>query len=195
MTAGVMVTEAPIPVRVVETGLDWPAWIAAISSAASLTLLVATAFFAWFALSDAKKTRHAQLILAVDEQWRTPSVQESIAAYARTNNEEIVALVQKLYSSEQSASEDERKKYAMLAPWANLVETVGALEHEGSIDCDAIYNMWGGGIIEAWAAWKDAAPVLREATGRPGVFVHFERLAAAMNKVAAKRAGRQATSA
>lgn len=58
-----------LEVRLVDEGVDWPAWIAASVALLTLGYLWWTVRHAKGALADARSTRHGQLILDINGQW------------------------------------------------------------------------------------------------------------------------------
>ena len=54
-------TFSALHVKLVEQGIDWPAWISACAAVVTLLVVAITAGFALVGLWDARRTRHAQL--------------------------------------------------------------------------------------------------------------------------------------
>jgi Domain of unknown function (DUF4760) len=156
---------------------DWPAWLAAIGALVTAGILVLTLGVAVGTLGDAKKTRHAQLIVALHSQWRGISVEYAARKlFGEYRDEALVSLVTKIYDpkSREAATEDELADWEKLVALVDTIEVIGVLRHEGALTYDLIYNMWGGGIGDTWRAWRPAIEKLREYTQEPDAFQWFE---------------------
>lgn len=174
-------TDYSVPIRLVEQGTDWPAWITAVSSAAGLAILAGTALFAYFALRDARRTRHAQLIIEIQDQWTSREIRDSWEQYGLVPESGIVDLVTTLHKPAQPpATKEQLDTYYALTTVANLIETIGALASEKALTRKVIYKMWGGVITGSWQAWDTAIPLLREFQKDPDIYHHFEKIAKAM---------------
>jgi hypothetical protein len=176
-----------VPVRLIEEGINWPAWIGAVASVLTLIYLMWAVRNAKGALADARSTRHGQLILAINKQWASSDVQESRELYRTIGEAGIVGLVTSLFDTVKTPDPGDIAQYLKLTIWANLVETIGVLESEGAITSDAVYKMWGAGILDAWAAWDEAIVPLRQYNRGRETYVHFERLARSIAKIADAR--------
>ncbi len=173
-----------VPVRLVEQGIDWSGRVTAVASAVGLALLAATALFAYFALRDSRRTRHAQLIIELQGQWNSREVRESLRQYGIVREAGIVDLVTNLYGpNDHVPTEYELETYYALGTIGNLVETIGALASEGAIPEPVIYKLWGGVIIGSWQAWDTAAPLLREYEKEPDIYYHFQQIAEDMVEI------------
>jgi hypothetical protein len=181
---------AVLDVRVIDEGIDWLAWIEAVASLVTLCVVVATAVFAYFALKDAKRTRHAQLATELIRHWTEPEAVKGRALYGagEYTAQDIADLVAKLFGPPGSAvTADERSDWDMLALWANQVEFIGVLASEKAITPEVIYKMWGGGIQTAWKAWEPAVMRLREYDGEPDTYQYFQEIALKMRKIGRQR--------
>jgi hypothetical protein len=185
MAVGVIAT---IQVKLVDQGIDWPAWVAAGATVLTLVVLAATARYAYRSaraglgsLEDARRSRHAQLILALDQQWGSPSIIASMKLYGKYTDRGLGDLVERMFGPNQRQPTDkELSDYESLAAAANLVETIGVLCEEGAITHEVIYKVWGGSIVYVWRAWQDAVANLRRYLDEADAFVHFERTGRAM---------------
>jgi hypothetical protein len=185
MTVDVIPT---IHVKLIDQGIDWPAWVAAAVAFLTLVVLAVTARYAYRsaqsglgALEDARRSRHAQLILALDQQWSSAPIIASMKLYGKYTDKGLIDLVERMFGPNQfPATDEELSDYESLAAAANLIETIGVLCEEGTITHDVIYKVWGGSIVYVWRAWEDAVANLRRYLDEADAFVHFERTGRAM---------------
>jgi hypothetical protein len=179
----------------VEQGTDWPAWISAGASLATLFIVLVSARFAYNALEDARRTRHAQLITELTRDWTQPAIVEAQRLHGRYAETGIVSLVDKLFGpTKEKPTDNELGDWSKLVQVANSIEALGVLASEEAITPEVIYKMWGGAILTAWPAWDEAIRKLREYDREPDTFEHFEKIAQDMKRISEKRrASRGAT--
>lgn len=183
----------PVDVSIVDQGRDAYDVIVSVLTlligAATVGVVVATAVIAWRALDDVKKTRHAQLMLSMREQWTQPTMVDAMELYGKYDNAAIQDLVRSLFLEEETGTDAELDTYHKLVSWPNLIEVVGVLWSEGAISTEAVYKMWGGSILRIWQAWEPTLPQLRKIPDvPPGALTHFQALARALEEHAAGKA-------
>lgn len=154
--------------------------------------LVVGVIFAWFALRDARKTRHAQLLADFSSRWDSKEMNESAALGRAFAPKGLVELSNKIYGpdSQHPAHPDDLEKWkANLADWyiaiawPNLLETVGVMVHAKALPRELVYQLWGGPIIDAWSRdWELATVAHRDHLGDDNVFRYFAWLAEKMNE-------------
>jgi hypothetical protein len=176
---------AVLPVKLVDQGIDWPAWIAAAAALLTVGVLGATARYAYKSalggLEDARRSRHAQLIVALDQYWESTAIATSMKLYGKYTDKALADLVTKMFGpGDDRPTDQELSDYESLAASANLIEMIGVLCDEGAITEDVVYKIWGGSIVTVWRAWGEALPKLREDLDEADVFVHFARTGKAM---------------
>jgi hypothetical protein len=177
-------------VKLVDQGIDWPAWITAgFTAVAALGVL-----FALWSLKDAKRTRHGMLMTEISRQWSDPVVVESLKLYGKHSEKRLVGLVDLLFGppGETQTTDDDRNVFSSLAVLANLIESMGVLVSETTITDEIVYKMWGGTILVVWEAWDEAIPKLRKYDGEPDTFKYFESIAHAMQRISAREKARHA---
>jgi hypothetical protein len=164
------------------SAVEWATILIAFGTLASAAILGITAIYiyrsaqnALLALEDARKTRHAELVTDLSRRWDEPLIAESRKLFGKKTAEELVEVVNEFY-----VTGDNDDEYYKLTAWPNLIETIGVLESDGAISPEVIHQMWGGGIIVAWAGWCDAIQALRERAERPTTYLNFGRLAEMM---------------
>ncbi|MDQ3857479.1 MAG: DUF4760 domain-containing protein [Actinomycetota bacterium] len=184
--AAALLAARSIPVRIVDEGIDWPAWISALASLLTLIVVALTAVAAYGALRDARRTRHGELITELSRQWSDPAVVQSIRLHGEYSAASLDALVERLFGPADEKPQDEGD-WSKLAVWANLVESMGVLVSEGAITNETVYKMWGGGIMRAWSLWEPAVLRLREIEKQPDTFQYFEKIGGAMLSIARQR--------
>lgn len=178
---------APVPVRVADAGIDWPAWISA--GAAMLTLIIVgfTAGFALVGLWDARRTRHAQLITEIMRAWTDPAAVEAHALHGKFTEQDIISLVDRVFAPGNTAAPNDLSDWSKLTRVANLIESLGVLVSEAAITPEVVYKMWGGAILTAWPKWDKAVTKLREYDGEPDTFVYFEEISLAIRGISEDR--------
>lgn len=181
---------AAFPVKLVEEGIDWPAWISAVAAAATLVIVVATAIFAVVGLLDARRTRHAQLVLSLNDQWKSPAILASREMYwTYSSPTAIVKLVEKVHGpDEPRATEQEQEDYEALSATPNLIELIAVLRSDKAITTDLVYRMWGGDILSIWFYWENAVPTLQRLTREPDLLRGFVVLCSDIQKMFTERA-------
>jgi hypothetical protein len=185
-----------VPVRLVEQGIEWPAWISAGAAVATLVIVAVTAGFALAGLRDARRTRHAQLVIELSSRWDDPEIIRSASLAAEYTPAGIVALLERLYSPrpKQRGWRHRRKRERALAVYfnvflyANLLESIGTLLEEEAISAKVIYRLWGAEIIGAWEdTFEEPVRFLRTKQQDQGIYRSFEELAGAMAPLHAAR--------
>jgi Domain of unknown function (DUF4760) len=176
-------------------GFDWPGWLTAIFTVA----IAAAAWVALRSLGDARRTRHGMLIADLSRRWDERVLSESVALWSSHTDEQILALVEKVYVTE-SATEAEADLVVKLSAVPQLLETIGVLVADGVLEADVVYQMWGATIIGAWDTWREPIDRIRASERRPWAYEHFQELAMKMrdrearrwraNRAASGRAGR-----
>lgn len=136
------------------------------------------------AIDDAKTTRHAQLVLALDARWIDPAIRSAGKLYDSYTKQGLADLVEAIFDPAKRATTKPTSKqeadYWALASFADLIETIGALCADGAITEDVVYNVWGGPIADIWRAWELALPRLRALWGEDDIFKNFDDLGKAM---------------
>jgi hypothetical protein len=185
---------AAIPVRLVDEGIDWPAW----DWPAWITLgvVLVTAVLALLALVDARRTRHGQLVVEILRDWSTREAEEAHALHGELTEDKLVALTDRLFKPPRTRpSTEELEKdlttWNQLVRLANLVEALGVLASEKAIASKTVYKMWGGPILEAWPKWDEAVKRLRRYVEEPDQFQYFEEIAVKMRRISRKRKRRR----
>jgi hypothetical protein len=168
-------------------GADRAAWTTAIAT----TVLAVAALGALASIWDARRTRHAQIIIDFARRWDDADVNESIRAYRALGDDGVLELVQKIYpvprNLDAPGPEDrDLADYFKLIVWANVIETAGVLVSMKAINAKAIYKMWGASVASGWRSWKVPVEHMRLYEGHTGAFRHFEQLAAEIDKCTRK---------
>jgi hypothetical protein len=150
---------------------DKPVWwlVVATFSLAGIALL------ALGSLLEARKDRHAQLLLDLSRRWDEQQIAESEQASAKRTPSEKVALMKRAYADKPS--EEAVKEWAVLLVIPNLCETLGALEAEGAISLGTLHRMWGTAIQNLWRQWEKPVKEIRETMKAPRAYAELERLA------------------
>lgn len=146
----------------VELVEDWAAWLEAFSTFVAAVVLSATAVIARSTLEDAKRTRHAQLLVELNKWWASAAIIESQKLLSNYTKEDLLALVERLFGKDQSKRlKDDVPNWETLQQTANFIENIGVLHDEGALTAEVIYKNWGGAILEVWEAWSLAVPRLQ----------------------------------
>lgn len=166
--------------------IEWFTLAIAIGTVGSGLILGATAIVARGALADAQRSRHAELLVSLEGRWTNAAITQSFHTFARYTDEEVAALVERVYGkSDYKPTDEELTDNEHLTACANFIETIGVLWDDGALTTEVIYKAWGGPIIEAWAAWHLAVPVMRKATNEgDDLYRYFQSLALEMRKMA-----------
>jgi hypothetical protein len=156
---------------------DTPVWITAY---ATVSLAIA-ACFGLRSLRDARKTRHGEVLTELSRRWDDHLVLKSLTLGRKYGPSGTLALVDALWTPGVT-DRDERDldDWYAISVYPNLLETIGVYLREGVISDSIVYRLWGANIISAWRDWKGTVEALRDATGEPDVWIHFERLASKM---------------
>jgi hypothetical protein len=161
-------------------------WLTAVAT----TILAIGVGVAWFAIEDAKKTRHAQLVLALDARWTTPGIETAVKLYGSYTKQKLADLVGTMFDPAARAirepTKEETADYEGLAIVANLIETIGALCKTGAITPDVVYDVWGGPIVDVWRTWELALPKLRKLRDEQAIYEHFDHIGKTMQDLLPK---------
>jgi hypothetical protein len=156
-------------------GPDWAAITTAVATAVTAIILGLTALFIGRQLADARRTRHAQLLIDLSRRWDEPLIADSELASARFSPAEKVDLAKRAYAAAPSQTDVENWGLLLVIP--NLCETLGVLEAEGAISLPTISRMWGTAIQGIWRHWEQPIDQVRETTKAPRAYVELQRLA------------------
>jgi hypothetical protein len=166
---------------------------------ATVGLLVGV-ILAGFAVRDAKRTRHGQVLIDLYRQMAAPEMVASFTEYVAYTPDELAALASKFFDPHRAppsnAEEAEADSLAIdalnqLTISADFIELVGVLEFEGAITSSAIYNAWGGQFMHAWMTWELAVPRFRYLRQQEDIWQHFERISKELLKIKVGRDGRR----
>lgn len=179
----------------------WADKMTAISTLVSAVILAGAIGVAIWTVLDARKTRHAELLVSLNAQWRAVLKENDATSLMRNYREpRILDLVDRLFGpgrSRRSQRTRDIEAWERLMAVVDMIETMGVLQSHGALDYDVIYDMWAAGIDDTWQQWKNAVVRVRGYTGRPETFNHFEavgqeierRLAIAASVASSSRAG------
>jgi hypothetical protein len=164
-----------MPRVVVENPASLADWLTAGGTLASVLIVLVAAVAAWRSLEDARRTRHAELVLKLNDQWS--GLSDSFKLYWKYPRDPLAALVDRLYGPNQPrATSSEQDDFEGLRASVNLIETIGVLRADGALTTRLIYRMWGGSILAVWLSWEAALPKLRSYTKEPDMLRGFEAL-------------------
>lgn len=149
--------------------------------------LVIGVIFAWWAVKDARQTRHVQLLADFSQRWESDELADADRFAREFGPEGLAQLRDRLYGPnaiDPRAGGEELEKYGAnlvdwfrVIKWPNLLEAVGVMANAGAIPTRLVYRMWGGTIIDAWRRdWEHAAKANRAHLKDPEVFRYFEWL-------------------
>lgn len=150
-------------------------------------VLIATAVLALRSLSDARRTRHGQLVADLSRRWDDPAVLESLKLFRTTyGTAGTTKLIETLWppgiSWPPGIEQDEADldDWYRLSIYPNVIEAFGVFLSERVISPEVIYKMWGPGIISAWQEWEEPVQRLRDITETEESWRHFQEVAEAM---------------
>jgi hypothetical protein len=172
------------PIRIVDGSTDWAAWITAVST----VVLAVFAVGAIYGIIDARRTRHAQIIVDFSRRWDEADVNESFKVYRELGKDGVLDLARKMYpipkGTPPTATSEEVDQFFRAAINANVIESAGVLRSSKAVSAKVLYKMWGGTITLGWEEWKPTAQHLRQFEGHTGAFRYFEELANKVEKYA-----------
>ncbi|HZT45089.1 MAG TPA: hypothetical protein VFA24_02820 [Gaiellaceae bacterium] len=151
-------------------------WLTGISTG----VLAVGVFVAWVALSDAKKTRHAQLVAEFSARWDSRAILLSLRLGRDYGPVGLAELADKVLGVD-SPDADNLRDWYRVSEWSNLLETIAVMVKDGALPSRMIYRMWGGTIITAWHRdWKLCAQRQRDKLGDDNILRYLEELAGVM---------------
>lgn len=184
-----------LPVKVVDQGIDWPAWITAVAAVVALGI----GAVAVLGLLDARRTRHAQLVTDLSRRWDEPLATESREIDGEYDTRTLVALLDRVYDPPDDADTATRRADAAtffkLGVSLNLIETIGVLWSEKAISAGVIFKLWGANITEVWEKWSEPIDLMRDREGYPGIYRAFQDLAGEMQERLAREKEKAARAA
>jgi len=68
----------------------------------------------------------------------------------------------------------------------NYIEGIGVLVSRGLVEEDLVYEFWGDIVLSTWRDYEAVIRAMRERSGEPRMYEHWERLA---SDVAGRKAG------
>lgn len=155
-------------------GTNWAAWVTAVATSVLATGVV----FAWFAIQDAKRTRHAQLIMDLTQRWDQLVYREQLVVVFASRR--LQALVRLVYGGQPSQRAID--EYLRLIQLPSLIETIGVLViGQDVLDIEIVDQLWGEAIVDLWQRWTPAINEIRDRTDYPEAFDYFRQLAEALD--------------
>lgn len=170
----------------IDPGPDWTEITTAVSTGAATLIVGVTALYASRQLKDARRTRHSQLILALDEQWKT--LGPSLKLCWKYPRDELARLIERPRRPGQTPLPSDLADYEGLREAVNLAETIGVLRADGALTTEVIYRTWGGTIYALWLSWETGLPKLRDYLGEPDTLRGFEAVARDILEIMEERA-------
>lgn len=154
-----------------DEGIDWAAWITAISTA----VLAAGVLVALWGIVDARRTRDGQLVTDLSRRWDEPLVHESIVAHHVHGQPGTIDLIRRLYrvGGAEPLDEEGLRLYTTLTAWPVLIDVIGVLVSEKAISLDVAYKMWGHQVVSAWDWWKEPVLFQREIEAGDSAYADF----------------------
>lgn len=145
-------------------------WLTALAT----VVLAVGVVFAWFAVRDARRTRHGQLIVDLSRRWDELAFAEQLLT--RTSRARLLEFVNQLYGVDPA--EYGPDQFLRLSELPSLVETIAVLVRQQSLTVEIVNDLWGPTISEIWSVWESAIVTMRELTGAFDTYSNFEWLAA-----------------
>jgi len=140
--------------------LDW-GQVAAVVAA---LVAVATVFFVWRQIVEARRAVQAQALLTLMLSMQTP---------------EVVVARAKLYKLRDDglSGKDLLAHAAEIEPAIRVLDTVGVFAKRNLLPREALLASWGGMICEVWSASEEFINARRQLHKRPDLWKEFEELA------------------
>jgi hypothetical protein len=170
---------------------DWAAWVTAFATFVTMGVLLASLLIAGSQLEDARRTRHAQLVLEINAQWRDATIEAMPLLPKYSDGKALVTLVEKLHKKPSSplSAQDMAERTQALADWLTLIamvdaiEMIGVLVKQRALSWEIVYDMWATGIHDTWHAWNQGAVnTLRDLTGDRDTLSGFETVGREMER-------------
>lgn len=162
-----------------------PDWAAKMAALATLVLAIA-AVIALASLGDARRARHAQIILDLSRRWDEPIATESRELEGDYDVAGILSLIESVYKPPAGATVAAQKAgvavFFKLQASLNLMETIGVLYAEDAISGRVIFRLWGASIVQTWDRWDQPIRRMRDLEKRLGIYRYFELLARDMKE-------------
>jgi hypothetical protein len=148
-------------------------WLTGVATA----VLAAGVFFAWGSLRDAKRTRHAQLVVDLSRRWDEQQRAEQLQS--EYTEKRLLKLVEQLYGQRWwgSAEDYDPAEFVRMNELPSLIETIGVLVSRDALTLEIVFDLWAPTIIAAWEVWRRPAERIRELTGAPDSYRQFQKLA------------------
>ena len=136
--------------------------------------------FAWFAVKDAKRTRHSQLIVDLSRRWDELVTSEQLGS--RYTRRRLLELVLQVYAGRPTGYPSD--EVIRLSELPSLVETIGVLVlHTKSLTVEIVDSLWGPTIVELWDVWSRPVDIIRRETQEFGTYFYFQKLAAELRQM------------
>jgi hypothetical protein len=139
-------------------------------SAATLIVVAAAAIAAVVQLKHLRASNQLTALLAIMNQWNSPTVQEALNALRRVpeklKDPDYVAVLKR------GAMRAEHPEFLALDLW----EQIATFSKHGLIDERVLLDISSSQVLVAWRSVQPAIPLIRE-RGGPSAFENFEYLA------------------
>lgn len=159
---------------------NWAEQLTAWATLAAAVIVAATAAFAAWQLRDARRTRHAQLLIELSRRWDEPGFVDAQRLFGRQTKGDLVDLITTIY--QKGGQEPDLKLFTTIEAIPNFWETLAILHSERAVSLAVADKMWGTAIRRSWAAWRPAIMHLRAVTRTPSTYEYFEELASAVGR-------------
>jgi hypothetical protein len=138
---------------------DWSAvalWVTAL-------ILLGTAIYAVFQLQDARRTRHAELLIHLTERLDSDRIVESHYLFYKRKPTGVIELRNFLTNRPEEVQETHYRDYTTLIRVPELYELIGVLRADKALNRTVIWRMWGPQIIAVREAWTEPIEDLKKA--------------------------------
>jgi hypothetical protein len=148
-------------------GTDWADWIAALSSAATLIVIIWGGVLAWRQLNATASSRNAAMLAEYSRRW-----DELLEERKRTNDyegaEDLAAAIDRLWRENDV-------EFYRLSRIPSLLEDLAIQVDERNIPLPLVQKYFQDSFTYYWERWRTATENLRH--DHPTLYEHFEELA------------------
>lgn len=156
---------------------SWTHIVSAVSTGVTGLIVAVALGIAIWQVVEARQGRRAEALFELSRRWDEPLLAEGRQAAAIYTTPDALRV-----GIEKARSNPEGDEYYMLVRVPNFFEDLAVMVEDGLASFEDVKRTLGSQVVGKWLHWQPSVAFMRETSGRPTVYEHFEALARRMGE-------------